>query len=320
MNTNRTDLSIVIPVYNDQEVLDELYKRLKNAVKEITEHYEIVFIDDGSTDESFLTLKYLQLSDSRVKILKLARNFGQQNSIAAGLTYASGDYIVLMDSDLQDKPEDIILLINKMEENDTDMAIAKWITKKDSFLKKSASNLFFHFSRYTTGIKYEKGLGVFRVIRKNVLDQIINIPETTGTILSLMYWSGIDYSVVELERDKRFAGTSGYNLMNMLQLTADRIFSYSLFPIRLATRMGVLLAFLAFGYALFLIAKYFLLENIAPGWTSTIVVIVLLFGINFLFLGIIGEYLGRIYIESKGRPKYVISRIMDNSKDEKSSK
>ena len=316
MSKNEMELSIVIPVFNDQEVLDELNKRLKDALKSITEFYEVIFVDDGSTDNSFRDLKQLQSLDSRIKILKFTRNFGQQNSIAAGLAYALGNYVVLMDSDLQDRPEDICQLINRMEEADTDMAIARWITRKDSFLKKSASKLFFFVSRYTTGIKYESGLGVFRVIRRDILDQIIGIPENTGTILSLMFWSGIDYSVVDLERDKRFAGSSGYNLTKMLRLTADRVFSYSLFPIRLATRMGLLLALLAFSYAVFLVGKFVFLGNIAPGWTSTIVVIVLLFGINFLFLGIIGEYLGRIYVESKGRPKYVISRIIDDSERE----
>lgn len=307
-------ISIVIPVYNDEEVLSELLKRLNPVVSSMGIVYEMIFVDDGSKDNSFKKLKEIQKEYSQIRLIKLARNFGQQNSIAAGLTYAKGEYIVLMDSDLQDRPEDILKLIEAMEGKDSDMAIAKWITREDSFLKKFVSNFFFEFSRKTTGIKYEKGLGVFRVIRKSVIDQVVCIPENTGTILSLIYWAGIDYATVPLKRDARFAGKSGYNLRKMFQLTSDRIFSYSLFPIRLATRFGLLLGLGSFLFALFLVLRYFIDGNIVAGYTSTMVINLFLFGINFSFLGIIGEYLGRIYRESKGRPKFIVSRIIEDKK------
>ena len=210
-------------------------------------------------------------------------------------------------------PEDIPILLKAMEDEQKDMAIAKWITRKDSFKKKFFSSLFFEVSRRITKLNYEPGLGVFRVIRKEALNQIINIPEKTGTILSLMYWSGIDYAIVELNRDPRYAGASGYNLRKMLKLTADRIFSYSLFPIRIASALGVIIGILSFLFGIALIVRRILYENVAPGWTSTLVVFVFLFGLNFFFLGIIGEYLGRIYLETKQRPKYIISRIVKSA-------
>jgi dolichol-phosphate mannosyltransferase len=154
------------------------------------------------------------------------------------------------------------------------------------------------------------------VIRKNALDQIKNIPETTGTTLSLMYWAGFEYSIVELRRDARYAGASGYNLRKMLKLAADRIFSYSLFPIRVASYIGLTVGGLSFVFGILLIIKRLINENVPPGWTSTLVLLAFLFGINFFFLGIIGEYLGRIYLESKGRPKYTISRIVERSVDQ----
>lgn len=314
MNKN-TSLSVVVPVYNDQEVLPELLKRLVPAVKQLTDDYEIILIDDGSKDKSFSILKKLNKEYQNIKIIKFARNFGQQNSIAAGFKNASKDYIVLMDSDLQDRPEDIHKLIDAMEKDDTDMAIARWVTREDSFFKKSVSNLFFYVSRSITGIRYEKGLGAFRVIRKTVLEQIIDIPENTGTVLSLIFWAGIDYSIVDLNRDARFAGTSGYNLKKMLQLTADRIFSYSLFPIRMATRLGFLLAGGSFLWGLYLIIRYFFGSEVMTGYTSMMTAIAFLFGMTFIFLGIVGEYLGRIYIESKNRPKFIISRIIPPSEE-----
>jgi glycosyltransferase involved in cell wall biosynthesis len=308
-------LSIVIPVYNDQEVLLELVKRLNPVIEKLACNCQLIFVDDGSTDESFNILRQIQKENHNVKLLKLARNFGQQNSISAGLNHATGDYIVIIDSDLQDRPEDIPLLIEKMEDDDTEMAIAKRKTRDDKLLKKIVSNLYYELSRKTTGIKYERGLGVFRVIRKEILDQLIRIPENTGTIISLMYWSGISYSIVNVNRDKRFAGSSGYNLQKMGELTSDRIFSYSLFPIRIATRIGLLLGLGSFSYAIYLILKYLMCGNIIPGYTSMMVVILFLFGITFIFLGILGEYLGRIYIESKGRPKYILSRIIESQEN-----
>ncbi len=306
-------LSIVIPVYNDEDVLDELVRRLIPVAKSLTEDYEVIFIDDGSRDQSWKILIKLQKSNPKLKIIKLARNFGQSNSTAAGLDHASGDIIVIMDSDLQDRPEDIPKLIQSMEENDMDMAIVKWISRKDSFSKKFFSKFFHSISNRITNLHYEPGLGVFRVLRKNALDQIKSIPETTGTTLSLMYWSGFDYSIVELQRDARYAGASGYNLRKMLKLAADRIFSYSRFPIRVATYVGLTVGGLSIIFGILLIIKRLVNENIPAGWTSTLVLLAFLFGINFFFLGIIGEYLGRTYLESKGRPKYIISRIIENT-------
>lgn len=309
------ELSIVIPVYNDEEVLQELHNRLKSVLPELASKYEIIFIDDGSRDKSFRVLKEIAKKDPVVKVIKLARNFGQQNSISAGLDHAKGDIIVLMDSDLQDRPEDIHLLLEAMEKEDTDMAIAKWITRKDSFKKRFFSRMFYHLSRQITDLKLEPGLGVFRAIRRTAIQQINSIPEKTGTIISLMYWSGFDYSIVELERDPRYAGSSGYNLKKMLKLTADRIFSYSLFPIRAASYIGLFVGGASFLFGIYVLVRRLFFDNIAAGWTSTMLVLAFLFGLNFFFLGIIGEYLGRIYLESKGRPKYIISKLIENNEE-----
>jgi dolichol-phosphate mannosyltransferase len=313
-------ISVLIPVFNDEQVLNELIKRLIPLLESISNDFEIVFVDDGSRDDSFKILQGFAQQDERLLLIKLARNFGQQNSIAAGLEHANGDIVVIMDSDLQDRPEDIPHLLKAMENEQKDMAIAKWITRNDSFKKKFFSSIFFKVSKRITKLNHEPGLGVFRAIRRSALEQIINIPEKTGTILSLMYWSGIDYAVVELSRDPRFAGSSGYNLRKMLKLTADRIFSYSLFPIRIASTIGVIIGMLSFLFGIALIIRRVLFENVAAGWTSTLVILSFLFGLNFFFLGIIGEYLGRIYLETKQRPKYIISRIIKSDKNDEAKK
>lgn len=303
-------LSIVIPIYNDEEVLHELLRRVTPVAVQLAESdYEIILIDDGSRDQSWNVMQELQSSYSNVVAVKLARNFGQQNSIAAGLSLAQGEYIVLMDSDLQDRPEDIPVLLNALLESNASMAIAQWISRKDTGFKKFVSNLFFKVSDKITTIHIQPKLGIFRVMKRSVVDELKNFPEKTATTISLLYFIGSDYVTVPLKRDARFAGTSGYNLSKMLSLTFARIFSFSLFPIRLATYTGFAITLLSFIVGIVLIIRR-LMGLVAPGWTSIIVLILFLFGLNFAFLGIIGEYLGKIFLETKQRPKFIISKIV----------
>lgn len=305
-------LSAVIPVYNDEEVLHELIERLKPALKKLADRFEIILIDDGSADNSWNIIRELCDRHAEVTGIKLARNFGQQGAIKAGLDHSSGDNIVIMDSDLQDRPEDIHKLIESLEQNNSSMAIAQWETREDSFFKRFVSRLFYEFSSRFTSIKIEPRLGIFRVIRKSVVDELKKFPEKSATPISLLYYIGCDYSIVPLQRDARAAGTSGYNLRKMLSLTMARLFSFSMFPIRLATYSGLVISFLSFLAIVFLVSQGITGETY-PGWTSVMVVILFLFGLNFAFLGIIGEYLGKIFIETKQRPAYVVSTVHQKS-------
>jgi polyisoprenyl-phosphate glycosyltransferase len=302
-------LSVVIPVYNDAEVLEELNIRLMNVLPKISSNFEILLIDDGSKDLSWLKIVEIKKKNNNIKGIKLMRNFGQQNAIAAGLDHVNGDIIVIMDSDLQDKPEDIPKLIDALNENDVSMAIAQWITRKDSFFKTFVSRLFFKISTRITNINHQPGLGVFRVIRKSLLDELVKYKEKTSTTLSLLYWIGVDFVTVPLVRDARFAGSSGYNLKKMIRLSLDRIFSFSMFPIRVSIYTGLMVSLVSFVIGIILIIRYFV-GKVAAGWTSSIVLVLFLFGLNFIFMGIIGEYLGRIYLESKQRPKYIVGKII----------
>ncbi len=303
------NITIIIPVFNDEEVLKELQSRLQIMLNENHYQYKIIFIDDGSTDNSWNIITELQNNDSNICGLKLLRNFGQQNAIAAGLDYAEGDVVVIMDSDLQDKPEDIPKLISALEENDASMAIAKWIRRKDSFCKKFVSKLFYSVSQKITNLHYELGLGVFRAIRGEVVEELKKYNEKTSTPISLLYWIGVDYVTVPLERDARFAGKSGYNLHKMLKLSMDRIFSFSMFPIRASIYSGIIISLLSFTLAIIFIIRR-IMKLVAPGWTSIVVIVLFLFGINFIFLGVIGEYLGRVFIETRQRPKYIVKSVV----------
>lgn len=302
-------LSVLIPVFNDQEVLDELNERLMKVLPELAERFEIMFVDDGSSDASWAKISELKMKNESIVGIKLMRNFGQQNALSAGLDYVQGEVVVIMDSDLQDRPEDIPRLIEALQLNDVSMAIARWKTRKDGFFKKLFSELFYKVSQKITKINHQPNLGVFRAIRREVVEELKKYREKTSTTLSLLYWIGVDYVTVDLERDKRFAGKSGYTFKKMLKLTLDRIFSFSMFPIRAAIFTGLVVSALSFVFAIILVIRYFT-GNVAPGWTSTIVLVLFLFGLNFIFLGIIGEYLGRIFLESKQRPKYIIKKIL----------
>ncbi len=315
MTTKRFDFSItyLIPVYNDEDVLEATYNRLFPVAELLSDDYEILFVDDGSKDDSLKVLKALQNQYERIEILKLARNFGQANAISAGFDYGKKDVFVIMDSDLQDRPEDIHKLLDAMVKNNVKMAIARWVNREDSFFKIKASSLFHYVTNRITNVHYVPKLGMFRAIKREIIEEVQKHQETTATPISLLYWMGYSFAIVDLERDSRFAGGSGYTIRKMFQLAFDRIFSFSLFPIRLASLMGFIFSILSILLALYYIFQRLIFNNILPGWTSLVVIVLFLFGINFLFLGIIGEYLGRIFLKSKKRPKYIIDTILDKN-------
>jgi len=304
-------VSIVVPVYNDEDVIQELVHRVHEVLDNYAPNWKLIFVDDGSHDGSWNLISKLQSADMHIIGIKLSRNFGQQNAIAAGLDYADGDIVVIMDSDLQDRPEDIPKLIEALEESEASMAIAKWKMRKDGLFKLAASKIFYTVSTSITNIQHQPNLGIFRAIRGEVVSEISKYPEKTSSKISLLYWMGVDYVVVELERDARFAGKSGYNLRKMIKLTMDRIFCFSMFPIRASIYSGLIVSLISFIMALyFSIRKYMQLS--APGWTSIVVLILFLFGLNFVFLGVIGEYLGRVFMETRQRPKYIVKKCIGN--------
>ncbi len=303
-------LSVVIPIYNDEEVIGELLRRLTAVVEDIVGEYEIILVDDGSRDHSWEIMQQERAQRTHMRIARLSRNFGQQNAIAAGLSLTTKELIVLMDSDLQDRPEDIPLLIDALlADKEATMAIAQWEERKDSRMKIAVSRLFQRVSNRITDIHQMPRLGIFRVMKKSVVDELRNFPERTATAVSLLYYIGHKYVAVPLKRDARFAGKSGYNLSKMLSLTFARIFSFSMFPIRMVTYLGTLLCVGSMIAALGLII-YKLAGNVLAGWTSMMVMMLFLFGLNFAFLGILGEYIGRIFLETKQRPNYIIEQVI----------
>jgi len=232
-------ISVVIPVYNDQEVLRELHSRLKHVLSDLIADYEIIFVDDGSRDQSFSILKTLLRKDQNLIIIKLKRNFGQSNAITAGLEYAAKDTVVIMDSDLQDRPEDIRVLATSLIQSGKSMAIAKWVERREAFKSRIISNLFFLISDLLTNIRHPKNVGVFRIIRRSVLEEIEKLKFKTGTTLSMLYRTGAEFVTVDLTRDPRYAGKSSYNVIKKFKLAASRIIPNCRFKILFVNRKKI---------------------------------------------------------------------------------
>ena len=306
-------LDVVVPLYNDEEVIEELCKTVFTVLEEQFKSVRLILIDDGSHDDTYQTAKKMRKEFDKTEVIRLAGNYGQHRAILAGLRATKADIVAVMDSDLQDRPEHISIMVDRMLEEDTSMAIAKRIRRVDSRMKKITSRLFGAVSNILVPFKVDPHLGAFRVIRKSVVNQVCAVKEHTGTPFSMLYSLQVPFTIVELERDARIAGTTGYTFKKSLKLASDRIMTYSTKPIRLAIVLGVLFGLFSMGIAGYSIINYVIQDKVAPGWTSIVFVTSFFGGLNLLFLGILGEYIGRIYIESRGVPNYM---IQDSTIDE----
>jgi len=302
----KMSLDVVVPLYNDQEVIEDLCKTVFNVLEGQFKSVRLILIDDGSYDDTYQTAKKMRGDFKKTEVIRLAGNYGQHRAILAGLRATTADIVAVMDSDLQDRPEHISMMVDRMLEEDTSMAIAKRIRRVDSRMKKITSRLFGAVSNILVPFKVDPHLGAFRVIRKSVVSQVCAVKEHTGTPFSMLYSLRVPFTIVELERDARIAGTTGYTFKKSLKLASDRIMTYSTKPIRLAIVLGVLFGLFSMGIAGYSIVNYVIQDKVAPGWTSIVFVTSFFGGLNLLFLGILGEYIGRIYIESRGVPNYMI--------------
>ena len=308
-------LDIIVPLYNDCDVLAALCEAVFSEINGKFKSFRLILVDDGSIDSTFENAMEMREKYQSLEVIRLAGNFGQHRAILAGLRSTNADIIAVMDSDLQDRPEHILIMVEKMLEDDTPMAIARRASRNDSLWKKIGSITFATLSNILVPFKVDPHLGAFRVLRKNVVKQICDVKEHTGTPFSMLYSLKVPYSIVDLDRDARVAGKSGYNLRKSMKLASDRILTYSIKPIRLSIFLGVLFGIFSMGIAIYSIVNYGIRDEVAPGWTSLAFVTSFFGGLNLLFMGILGEYIGRIYIESRGIPNYMIQDSTINDDD-----
>ncbi|OAT72609.1 glycosyltransferase family 2 protein [Parageobacillus thermoglucosidasius] len=298
--------SVVIPVYNEALVIRETYRRLKRVMEQTDGPYELLFVNDGSEDETIDILKELAVKDETIKYVDFSRNFGHQIAITAGMDYASGKAIVIIDADLQDPPELILEMIEKWKEG-YDVVYAKRVKRKgETMFKKVTAYLFYRVLRAATEIDIPVDTGDFRLIDRKVRDQLVYMRERSRFVRGLISWVGFKQTAVEYEREERFAGETKYPLKKMIRFSLDGITSFSYKPLKLASLLGFFLsASSMLGIIITLYLKLFTHSTVA-GWASLLMATLLCNGVMFIMLGVIGEYIGRIYDEVKQRPLYIV--------------
>jgi glycosyltransferase involved in cell wall biosynthesis len=304
--------TIIAPIYNEQEVLPELYKRVSAVMDQFDGESEFVLVNDGSRDRSFEILQSLAAKDSRVKVINFSRNFGHQMAITAGIDYASGDAIVIIDADLQDPPEVIHDLIVKWKEGADIVLAVRSKRLGETWFKKLTATLFYRVIDRMTDLKIPLDTGDFRLMDRKVVDALKQIREHHRFMRGLSVWVGYKKAEVRYVRQERFAGETKYPLKKMIRFATDGITSFSYVPLQLATTLGFICAMLAFvSIPAIIVLRAVSGIHFFEGQASTLASLLLLGGIQLIFLGIIGEYLGRIYNEVKRRPLYLVADLLN---------
>lgn len=302
---NNVNISVVIPVYGCSKSLGELYTRLINTIETIAENFEIIMINDASPDDAWPTIKRLAEKDARVKGINLSRNFGQHYAISAGLDYVNGDWIIVMDCDLQDQPEEIVKLYNKALEG-YDIVFGRRYNRNDSFVKKIGSKLFYKIYDYFTESKIDHTVANFSIISFKVVKELRRLREHSQCYPLFVGWLGFKRTNIDIEHAKRGEGKSSYTFKKLRDLAIDSIISQSNKPLRLSIQFGFSISFLSICYAFWLFIRYFLYQIEVEGWTSVMVSIYFIGGLLFANLGLLGLYIGKIFDETKNRSIYVI--------------
>jgi len=298
-------ISVVTPVYGCSKNLHDLHKRVVNALSAITDDFEIIMVNDASPDNAWDIITKLSQEDNRVKGINLSRNFGQHKAITAGLDYAKGDWIVVMDCDLQDQPEEIIKLYNKAQEG-YDVVFGRRVERKDSFFKKLGSKLFYKVYDYFTESKIDNTIANFSIISKKVLLSLQSMREQNRMYPLFVNWIGFKRTEVDIEHAKRVEGESAYTFAKLIHLAIDGIVSQSNKPLKLSIKFGFLISFLSLLYGSWLVLRYFIFSIPVEGWTSVMVSIYFIGGLLFANMGILGLYIGKIFDETKDRPIYIV--------------
>lgn len=303
-------ISVVIPMYYEEKVAEECYKRVKESLEKIENYdYEILFINDGSKDKTLEILENIARQEPKVKIISFSRNFGHQAAVTAGLKYVTGDAIVIIDADLQDPPELIPEMI-KLWENGNEVIYGKRKSREgESIFKLFTAKMFYKTLNALSDVEIPKDTGDFRLVDRKVVDTINSLPEHNKFLRGLFSWVGYKQYAFEYERKERFAGETKYPLKKMLKLAADGIISFSTKPLKIVGALGLFSIFISMVLLVYALISYALkLNHLSAGWTSIMVAITFFAGVQLTSIWIISEYIGRIYDETKQRPQYIIDK------------
>jgi glycosyltransferase involved in cell wall biosynthesis len=299
-------LSIVVPSYNEEEVLTEFHKRISEVLDSIPIDAEIIYVNDGSNDNSLTIMRNLRESDPRIAIVDLSRNFGKEIAMTAGLDHASGDAVVIIDADLQHPPE----LIPKMLKNwmeGYDIVYATMVSRVgENAIKRAAKRAYYRLVQSISSVNIPENAGDYRLLSRRAVDSVKQLKEKHRFMKGLFSWIGYPQISIPYQPDRRHAGRTKWSFLDLWNLAIEGITSFTIVPLKIATYIGILTAFVAFTYAVYIIFKKLMFGEPVPGYPSIMVMILFLGGIQLITIGIIGEYLGRVFIETKQRPLYIL--------------
>jgi glycosyltransferase involved in cell wall biosynthesis len=304
------DISVVIPVYGCRACLAELSQRLKATLSKITSSYEIILVNDACPQNSWEVIKRLALDDRHVKGIDLSRNFGQIRAITAGLNYAEGEWVVVMDCDLQDSPEEIANLYNKAQEG-YDVVLSRRMARKGAILARFSSSIFSWLYGYLTGGALDSSIGNFSISRRLVMESYRRMGDKNRAFIPFIKWMGFKSTILELDQAERVSGKSSYSFRKRFLLAQEIITTQSNKPLVLSIEMGLLIAAAGFLYGIYTVLRYFLVGIRLTGWTSVIVSIYFIGGIVLVQLGIIGLYIGYVFDQTKDRPVFIVREIIE---------
>lgn len=300
------ELSVVIPMHNEAEVIPYLFERLRLCLEKVTENYEIICIDDGSRDSTVSLLKEYNKQDPRVKLVCLARNFGKEAALTCGIDYAAGRAVIPIDADLQDPPELIPALVAKWKEGYKVVLATRVNRPGDSWMKRKSAEWFYRAINRVSTVKIPSNTGDFRLMDRQVVDAVKKLPERTRFMKGIFAFAGFSTAIIRFDREARAAGTTSWNYWNLWKFALEGIFSFTTVPLHVWTYLGGFISFASFIYMLVIITRTLVYGNAVHGYASLMVAVLFMGGMQLLSIGIIGEYVGRIYNETKQRPIYLV--------------
>lgn len=306
----KIDISVVVPIYNEEKNIRELNKRLIKSINLISSLFEIIYIDDGSTDNSLEILKDLQSKEKNIRIIKFTRNFGQQSAVLSGFRNSRGEIIIQLDGDLQNPPEEIPRLLQKLNEG-YDIVSGIRENRQDSLLRKLCSSLLFFIVSKLMGKNIKLDMSSFRVMKRGVIEKIDQCQDKSKYMAALVSWFGVSNAQVEVEHSRRFYGKTKYSAAKLIQVGIDIITGFSRLPLRVVTYLGFFGATMGFMLTLFLLFQRYVKGIMLDGLTVMTALFSLFAGVQLLSIGILGEYIGRIYSQVQDRPEYIIEKIIE---------
>lgn len=305
MENNNFKVSVIVPILNEEGNIGILIEQVTNALKEY-EDYELLFIDDGSNDRTLEIIKEQRAKNNKIQYLSFSRNFGHQNALRAGFDYATGDCVISMDGDMQHPPELISQMIEKWQEGYDIVYTLREDDPKLPFLKRKTAEFFYSIMNRFADIKVEKGAADFRLVDRRVAEVIKSIKESSLFMRGMIAWLGFKQYGLHYVPKERHWGKTKYTFSKMMKLAMAGITSFSIKPLHISTMLGYIIATLAFIYGIYAIFMKFFTDTVVSGWTSVLVAVLFIGGVQMIMMGILGEYVGKLFIESKRRPNYVI--------------